>query len=230
MEFPKTASQDADHVPLSNPSLLICSPGPGPSLRLPFIDMTAWGPVVERLRSEWTVDPSDQIVCKCIIFFILFTARFFSSLYFPIVSYLPRYLSSSTPTLLLYFVSPLEPTPISLILNIAPLTAQVTSVIRCLSLPLWYQAADSSLGVGLLRLFPSSRAHTEGGTFIDNHMRWSKQGLLWGIDSGDYGHYSASQALCLRTQLDSSLSWVLRVLIFVQNKHNGSVIPLLSLI
>jgi len=63
----------------------------------------------------------------------------------------------------------------------------VTSMIHCLSLPLWHQAADSSLGVGLLRPFPPSRARTEGGTFIDNHMRWSKQGLLWGIDSGDHG-------------------------------------------
>ena len=37
----------------------------------------------------------------------------------------------------------------------------VTSMICRLSLPLWHQAADSSLGVGLLRPFPSSRAHTE---------------------------------------------------------------------
>ena len=57
--------------------------------------------------------------------------------------------------------------------------------------------------------------NTEGRTFIDNHMRWSEQGLLWGIDSGDYSHYSTFLVLCSRTQLDSSLSWVLRVLIFV---------------
>ena len=38
-EFPKTASQNADHVPLSDPSLLICSPYPGPSLRFPFINV-----------------------------------------------------------------------------------------------------------------------------------------------------------------------------------------------
>ena len=205
-EFSKTASQNADHIPPSNPLLLICSPYLGPSLRLPFINMATWGPVVERLHSEWTIDPSDWIICKCIVFFVLFTARFLSSLYFPLVSYLLRYLSSSTPTLLLYFVSPLKPTPISLILNIAPLTAQVTFMTCHLSLPLWHQAADSSLGVGLLRPFPSLRACTEGETFIDNYMRWSRQGLLWGIDSSDHGHYSASQALCLRTWPDSSFS------------------------
>jgi len=52
MEFPKTASQNADHVPLSNPSLLICFSYLGPFLRLPFIDMATWGPVVERSCSE----------------------------------------------------------------------------------------------------------------------------------------------------------------------------------
>ena len=36
----------------------------------------------------------------------------------------------SVPTLLLYFMSPLEPTPISLALNIASLTAQVTSIVK----------------------------------------------------------------------------------------------------
>ena len=215
MKFPKTASQNADHVLPSNPSLLICSSYPGPSLRLPFINMAAQGPVVERLCSEWTVHPSDWIVCERIVSFALFTARLLSSLYLPIVSYLLRHLSSSIPTLLLYFVSPLKPTPMSFVLNIAPLTAQVTSMIYRLSLSLWCQAADSSLGVGLLRPFPSLRAHTEGGTFIDNHMRWSKQGLLWGIDSGDHGHYSASQVQCSRTRLDSSLSWVPGALIFV---------------
>ena len=52
MEFPKTASQNADHVPLSDPSLFICSPYLGPSLTLSFIDMAAWGPVVERSCSK----------------------------------------------------------------------------------------------------------------------------------------------------------------------------------
>ena len=33
-------------------------------------------------------------------------------------------------------------------------------------------------------------------------MRWSEQRLLWGIDSGDHGHYSASWALCVTNQLD----------------------------
>jgi len=47
-KFPKTASQNADHVPPSDPSLLICSPYPDPSLRFPFTDMAAWGPVVEK--------------------------------------------------------------------------------------------------------------------------------------------------------------------------------------
>jgi len=39
MELPKIASQNADYVPLSDLSLLICSPYPSPSLRFPFIDM-----------------------------------------------------------------------------------------------------------------------------------------------------------------------------------------------
>ena len=90
-------------------------------------------------------------------------------------------------------------------------------MIRRLSLLLWCQAADSSSGVGLLRPFPSSRACTEGGTFIDNHMRWSEQGLLLGIDSGDHGHYFASRAQCSRTWPDSSLSLVLRALIFCKD-------------
>ena len=86
------------------------------------------------------------------------------------------------------------------------------------------QAADSSLGVGLLRLFPSLRAHIGGGTFIDNHMRWCEQGLLWGIDSSGYGHYSTSWAWYSRTQLDSSLSWALGVLI-VSNQLRAAVVP-----
>ena len=120
-EFPKTASQNADHVPPSDPSLLICSPYPGPSLRLPFINVAMQGPVVERLCSEWTVNPSDWIVCKCIVFFVLLTAKFLSFLYLPIVFYFLRHLSLSIPTLMLYFASPLKPTPMSLVLNIAPL-------------------------------------------------------------------------------------------------------------
>jgi len=51
-EFPKTASQNADHVPPSNPSFLICFPYLGPSLRLPFINVAAWGPVIERSCSK----------------------------------------------------------------------------------------------------------------------------------------------------------------------------------
>ena len=39
MEFSKTASQNADYVPPSDPSFLICSPYPSPSLRFPFIDV-----------------------------------------------------------------------------------------------------------------------------------------------------------------------------------------------
>jgi len=212
MEFPKTVSQNADHIPLSNPSLLIRSSYPGPSLRLPFIDMAMRGPAIERLCLEWTVDPSDQIVCKHSIFFVLLTAEFLSSLYLPIASYLLRYLFLNVLTLLLYFTSPLEPTPTSLVLNIAPLLHPWSVVYLYL---LWCQIADSSLGVSLLRPFPSLRACTEGRTFIDDHMRWSEQGLLWGIDSGDHGHYSASQAQYSRTQPDSSLSQVLGVLIFV---------------
>ena len=132
-EFPRTTSQNAFHVSLSNPSLLICSLYPDPSLTLPFIDMAMQGPVVDILCLKWTVNPSDWIVCKCIVFFIFLLAWFVSSLYLPIISYLLRHLSSSALTLLLYFVSPLKPTPISLILNITPLTAQVTSVICHLS-------------------------------------------------------------------------------------------------
>jgi len=194
MEFSRTASQNADQFSPANPSLLICSLYPGPSLTLSFIDMAGRGPVVERSCSEWTVDLSDWIVCKHIVFFVFLVAQFLSSLYLSMVSYLLRHLSLSALALLLYFMSSLKSTPISLVLNIAPLTAQVTSVIHHLSLPLWHQATDSSLGVGLLRPFPFLRARTEGGTFIDNHMRWSEQGLLWGIDSSNYGHYSASQA------------------------------------
>ena len=52
MEFPKTASQNADHTPPSDSLLLICFPYPGPSLTLSFIDMAAQGPIVERLCSE----------------------------------------------------------------------------------------------------------------------------------------------------------------------------------
>jgi len=144
---------------------------PGPSLTLPFINMATWGPVIEKLHLEWTVDPFDWIVCEHIIFFVFFTVWFLSFLYFPIVSYLLSHLFLSTPTFLLYFVSPLKPTPIFLILNIAPLTAQVTSVIHRLFLPLWCQAADPSSGVGLLGPFLSSRACIEERTFINNHMR-----------------------------------------------------------
>ena len=86
-EFPKTASQNADHVPLSNPSLLIHSPYPGPSLRFPFIDMAMRGPVVERPCPKWTADPSDWVICKCIVFFCLLIAGFLSSLYLPIGFY-----------------------------------------------------------------------------------------------------------------------------------------------
>ena len=120
-EFPKTASQNADYVPLSDPSLLICSPYPGPSLRLPFINVAAWGPVIERSCSKWTTDLSDRIVCKRIIFFFLLTADFLSSLYLSIVYYLFRYLSLSVLTPMLYFTSPFKPAPMSFVLNIAPL-------------------------------------------------------------------------------------------------------------
>ena len=211
-EFPKTASQNADHVPSSDPSFLIHSLYPGPSLRLPFIDVAAWGPVIERSCSKWTTNPFDWIACKCIILFSLFTAKFLSSLYLLIVSYLLRYLFSSVPTPILYFASSLKPTPMSLILNIAFLLYPWSAAYLYL---LWCQAADSSSGVGLLRPFPSSRACTERRTFIDSHMRWSEQGLLWGIDSGDHSHYSTSWAQCLRAWLNSSLSRVLGVLIFV---------------
>jgi len=212
MEFPKTASQNADHVPLSDPSLFIHSPYPSPSLKFPFIDMAVRGPVIERSCSKWTADPSDRIVCKRIVFFCLLTVGFLSSLYLPIGSYLLRHLFSSIPTLRLYLR---EPSQTRSYVSHSKYSPYVTSVIHCLSLPLWHQAADSSSGVGLLKPFLFSRARTEEGTFIDNHMRWSKQGLLWGIDSGDYGHYSTSQAWCSRIWPDSSLSLVLRVLIFV---------------
>jgi len=174
--------------------------------------MATRGPVIERLCLEWTADPSDWIVHEHIVFFVFLMTRFLSSLYLSIVSYLLRHFFSSVPTLRLYFC---EPSRTCSYVSHSKYSPFVTSVIRRLSLPLWCQAADSSLGVGLLRPFPSLRAHTEGRTFINNHMRWSKQGLLWGIDSGDYSHYSASRARCSRTQLDSSLFWVLGALIFV---------------
>ena len=210
--FPKIASQNADHVPLSDPSPLIHSPYPSPSLRFPFIDMTARGPVVERSCSKWTANPSDQIVCEHIVFFCLLTICCLSSLRLPIGSFLLRHLFSSIPTPRLSFC---KPSRTCFYVSRSKYSPFVISVICCLSLPLWHQAADSSLGVGLLRPFPSSRVCTEEETFIDNHMRWSEQGLLWGIDSGDHGYYSASQARCSRTWPDSSLSLVLGVLIFV---------------
>ena len=150
MEFPRIASQNADYVSSSNLSLLIHTLYLGPSLILSFINVAAQGPVIERLHSEWTINPSDWIACKYIVFSVFLLAWFPFFLHLSIISYLLRHLSSSAPTFLLYFVSPLEPTPISLIPNIAPLTAQVISVIHCLSLPLWHQAVDSLLGVGLL--------------------------------------------------------------------------------
>jgi len=136
----------------------------------------------------------------------------FPSLYLPWDFFFLSHLCSSAPTLRLSFT---KPSQICSYVARSKYSPFVTSVICHLSLPLWRQAADSLSGAGLLRPFPSSRARTEGGTFIDNHMRWSEQGLLWKIDSGDYGHYSASQARCSRTRPDSSLSLILRVLIFV---------------
>ena len=183
------------------------------AVKPPFAPFTTWGPVIERLCSKWTTDPSDQIVCKHIVFFCLFTVGFLSSLYLPIGSYLLRHLFSSVLTLRLYLW---EPSQTRSYVSCSKYSLFVTSVIHRLSLPLWRQAADSSSGVGLLKLFLSLRAHTEGRTFMDNHMRWSEQGLLWGIDSGDYSHYSASWARCLRIQPDSSFSLVLRALIFVR--------------
>ena len=118
MEFPKTTSQNADHVPLSDSSLLIRSPYLGPSLRLPFIDVATWRPVVERSCSKWTADPSDWIICERIVFFFLLIARFLSSLYLSIVFYLFRYLSLSILTPMLYFASPLESTPMFLVLTL----------------------------------------------------------------------------------------------------------------
>jgi len=146
MEFPKIASQNADHVLLFDLSLFICSPYPGSSLTLSFIDMATWGPIIERSCSKWTADPSDQIVCKCIMFFFLI-AGFLSSLYLSIVSYLFRYLSSSVPILMLYFRKPSQTCSHVSCSKYSPF---VTSVIHCLSLPLWHQAVDSLLGVGLL--------------------------------------------------------------------------------
>ena len=52
MEFSKTASQNADHIPPPDSLLLICFSYPDPSLTLPFIDMAMQGPVVERSCSE----------------------------------------------------------------------------------------------------------------------------------------------------------------------------------
>jgi len=137
---------------------------------------------------------------------------FLSFPYLPVDSFLLRPLFSSAPISRLSFIEPFCSRSYTSCSKYSPC---VTSVICHLFLPLWRQAADSSSGAGLLMLFPSLRACTEGGTFIDNHMRWSKQGLLWGIDSGDHGHYSTSRVWCSRTQPDSSLSLVLGVLIFV---------------
>jgi len=168
------------------------------------------GPVIERSCSKWTADPFDRIVCERAVLFYLFTTCFLSSLYLPRDSFFLSHLCPSVPILRLSFT---EPSQIRSYVSCSKYSPFVTSMIRHLSLPLWYQTADSSLGVGLLRPFPSLRARTEGETFIDNHMRWSEQGLLWGIDSGDHSHYSASWVRCSRTRLDSSLSPLLRALI-----------------
>ena len=133
----------------------------------------------------------------------LFTTCFLSFPYLPWDSFLLRHPFSIVPIPRLFFT---EPSRSRSYASYSKYSLCVTSVIRHLFLPSWHQAVDSSLGVGLLRPFPSSRARTEGRTFIDNHIRWSEQGLLWGIDSGDHGHYSASRAWCLRTRPDSSLS------------------------
>ena len=133
-EFPKIASQNADHVPPSDPSLLICSPYLGPSLRFPFFDMAMRGPVIERSCSKWTANLSDQIIHECIIFFCLLTAGFLFSLYLPIVSYLLRHLFSSVLTLRLYFW---EPSQTHSYVSCSKYSPFVTSVICCLSLPLW---------------------------------------------------------------------------------------------
>jgi len=175
-------------------------------LRFSYIDMATQGPVVERLCLKWTTDPSDQIVCERAVLFYLFTTYSLSSLYLPWDSFLLSHLCPSVPILRLSFTEPSQTRPYVSCSKYSPF---VTSMICRLSLPLWRQAADSSSGAGLLRPFFSSRACTERGTFIDNHIRWSEQGLLWGIDSGDHGHYSTSWARCLRTWPDSSLSLVL---------------------
>jgi len=174
MEFPKTASQNADYVPPSDPSLLICSPYLGPSLTLPFIDMAVWGPVVERSCSKWTTNPSDRIVRERIVFFFLLTAGFLSPLYLSIVSYLFRYLSLSILTLMLYFRKLSQTCSYVSYSKYSPF---VTSMIRRLSLPSWRQAADSSLGVGLLKPFLSSRACTEGKLLLM---------IIWDDPSKDY--------------------------------------------
>ena len=69
MEFSRTASQNADHASPSDPLLLICFFYPGPSLILPVINMAMWGPVVERLCSEWTANPFwlDCLQVHCIL-------------------------------------------------------------------------------------------------------------------------------------------------------------------
>ena len=69
MEFPRTASQNADHTSPSNPLLLIHFFYLGPSLILPVINMAMRGPVVERLCSEWTTDPFwlDCLQAHCIL-------------------------------------------------------------------------------------------------------------------------------------------------------------------
>jgi len=121
VEFPKTASQNADHALPSDPSLIIRSPYLSPSLRFPFIDMTVRGPIVERSCSKWTADPSDWIVHERIIFFCLLTTCFLSSLRLSIGSFLLRHLFSSVLTLRLSLCKPSQTCSMSLVLNIAPL-------------------------------------------------------------------------------------------------------------
>ena len=69
MEFPRTASQNVNYTSSSNSLLLICFFYSGPSLILSVINMATQRPVVERLYSEWTINPFwlDCLWAYCIL-------------------------------------------------------------------------------------------------------------------------------------------------------------------
>ena len=211
-EFSKIASQNADHVPPSDPHSSFVLSLSEPFFEVPLyrygrvgtcrreitFEMNCRSSWSYRLRVHRTLSTSSQPASSPLY---TFPETPSSSGISPLASRSPGYPLSS----------PLMAAPMPLILNIVPVlhpwsvTYFYLYDIRLLTLH-WELV---SWGHFLLR------EHVQRGELLLITMRWSKQGLLWGIDSGDHGHYSASQAQCSRTWPDSSLSLVLGALIFV---------------